>query len=664
MVSRVRCALARRYHRFDRPFAAVWYTASMPADLASLERLLARTARRVRVQRGLEAACWALAVTATLAAVCIWLAPAARWTALAAAVVTVLAFVLAASRRVPGSLVSAAIDRVGALEGRVSAAHEFMRLAPPQRTPFVEAALRDAASASTPVLPAQAAPLHRPRAVWLALVASLLCVGVSARSLARAPHEQRPASSRSLSRAPLPRHIVRADELAVREENARAIEARTRTGAELRTSLADYRALLAELEAGTLSQAAALQRAVTIEAKLATSLRADDPADTATLRTLTAELNTATPELSRALARGELGRAAQALRALAEQLREKTLDVQQRARLSAALAEARERERQRAADAARERALESLLARQPEPSEPSLLKRHNEQKRELDKLRRKQAARPRRHLEKLSRELSRAADSLSRGETDEARDALDEAADALERYEGEQHDEEARRELARELAQLHELLQQEALSGQQERRAPQQFGRGDSREDKGQRDSSQAGERNQSGEPASPGDVDKARRERLQRFDLSARGRGDEPADGGTQRGLTAGSGAGTQQRLVLEQRPGRTITVDTPAESGGTEHDPRQLDAPTRSGGRYEDRALEGVSSQGPSRSQVIRSAAQTGFVSAPYRKVYGDYRTHEEAWLERDDVPAGYRFHVRRYFDLVRPRERQEGP
>lgn len=636
----------------------------MPADLASLERLLARTARRVRVQRGLEVACWALVVTATLSAVCTWWSPAARWTALAALAITLLAFVLGTSQRVSLGRVSAAIDRVGALEGRVSSAHGLMRLPKTQRTPFAEAALRDAASASAKVSPAQAAPLRRPRAAWLSLAAMLLCFFVSARSVAGAPHGPGPDSRPPSSRATPPTHPLGADELAVRAEKARELAARATTSADLRASLADYQALLGALQAGTLDQTAALQRALALQAKLETSVRAVDPADAATLHALTAELAPAAPALARALARGAHVAAAKELRALAEQLLHETLDAQQRARLQAALAQARERERELAADRARERELESLLTRERESSEPSLLKRRNEHERELEKLRRKQAARPRRHLEKLSRELARAASALSHGAMDEANDALDEAADALEHYEGEQHDEQARRELARELAQLHELLQQQALGGDTQPPAPQS-GHGGSREQQQQqqRPGQPQGERERAGERATRGDDERARRERLQRFDLSARGRGDEPSDGGTQRGLTAGSGDG-EQRLVLEQRRGRTVLVEVPSEGAGSEHDTRQLEAPTRSGGRHEDRALEGVSGQGPSRSQVIRSAAQSGFVSAPYRKVYGDYRAHEEAWLERDDVPAGYRFHVRRYFELVRPREHREGP
>ena len=40
-------------------------------------------------------------------------------------------------------------------------------------------------------------------------------------------------------------------------------------------------------------------------------------------------------------------------------------------------------------------------------------------------------------------------------------------------------------------------------------------------------------------------------------------------------------------------------------------------------------------------------------------YKKVYAEYKTVAEEALKQDEIPAGYRFYVRRYFDLIRPRD-----
>jgi hypothetical protein len=307
---------------------------------------------------------------------------------------------------------------------------------------------------------------------------------------------------------------------------------------------------------------------------------------------------------------------------------------------------------------------ESLLRQAHEPSEPSLLKRRAEQQRALDTLRRKGATRPKRVLEHLERELARLGAALSDDDHAEARDALERAADALDQHERAQKDEATQRELARELAQLREQLQQRALSGDTQPELPQP-------------DGSRA-QRAASGEAKLEDSDPERRRERQLRFDLEAHGQRGAPAlDGGSGAAPSAaGAGGRASQLLLLGERtrstlvahelasdPGSQAERARAAPSGGAEHDAHELADPTRSRGRYDDRALRGESGRGPSRSQVIRSAAQGGFASAPYRTVYADYRAHEEAVLEHERVPAGYRYHVRRYFELVRPRAEQDG-
>ncbi|HEX5656288.1 MAG TPA: hypothetical protein VFX59_03795 [Polyangiales bacterium] len=117
------------------------------------------------------------------------------------------------------------------------------------------------------------------------------------------------------------------------------------------------------------------------------------------------------------------------------------------------------------------------------------------------------------------------------------------------------------------------------------------------------------------------------------------------------------------QQREEL-QRPAddaqQLQQFEQAARGGGSEPDPGEHPpAERRIGGSYQDERLRGAHGEGPSRSQVIEGASQAGFASVPYRRVYADYRAHAEQLLERDDVPPGERFYVRRYFDLVQPRE-----
>jgi hypothetical protein len=58
-----------------------------------------------------------------------------------------------------------------------------------------------------------------------------------------------------------------------------------------------------------------------------------------------------------------------------------------------------------------------------------------------------------------------------------------------------------------------------------------------------------------------------------------------------------------------------------------------------------------------GPTRSQVIQSAARRGFAHATYQGVYTDYQAAVEESLDASAVPPGRRYIVKRYFQLIRP-------
>jgi hypothetical protein len=61
----------------------------------------------------------------------------------------------------------------------------------------------------------------------------------------------------------------------------------------------------------------------------------------------------------------------------------------------------------------------------------------------------------------------------------------------------------------------------------------------------------------------------------------------------------------------------------------------------------------------QGHAASEAVYGAAERGFVGRGYKDVYTQYRTVMEDSLSKDEIPAGYESYVRRYFQLIRPRE-----
>ncbi len=82
-------------------------------------------------------------------------------------------------------------------------------------------------------------------------------------------------------------------------------------------------------------------------------------------------------------------------------------------------------------------------------------------------------------------------------------------------------------------------------------------------------------------------------------------------------------------------------------------------LDTPTTLDANGTVTRIDGEHGEGATRSQVILGAADRGFASRGYRRVFTDYSGHAEEALEQDEIPQGYRFYVRRYFQLIRPRD-----
>ena len=74
-------------------------------------------------------------------------------------------------------------------------------------------------------------------------------------------------------------------------------------------------------------------------------------------------------------------------------------------------------------------------------------------------------------------------------------------------------------------------------------------------------------------------------------------------------------------------------------------------------------DTELKGKKGAGPSRSEVIKKASQSGFANRKYKDAYEEYEKAVEEVLEQEKVPPGYRHYVRRYFDFIRPQKDSDG-
>jgi hypothetical protein len=136
---------------------------------------------------------------------------------------------------------------------------------------------------------------------------------------------------------------------------------------------------------------------------------------------------------------------------------------------------------------------------------------------------------------------------------------------------------------------------------------------------------------------------------------------GTQPG-GGEPGGLMPGRGGDGTLLLPGSSSGARGGDPTSPGGQGpGAGHGgaPVSRDEDTQLAGRRVDTRVEGERRAGPTRSEVILDGSRRGFASRAYEKVHTDYRQHAERVLERDAIPGGYRFYVRRYFQLIRPRE-----
>ena len=91
--------------------------------------------------------------------------------------------------------------------------------------------------------------------------------------------------------------------------------------------------------------------------------------------------------------------------------------------------------------------------------------------------------------------------------------------------------------------------------------------------------------------------------------------------------------------------------------DSWGTEHDDNLTGDSTGKTGKTKDEDLQGTQGKGSSRRQTILSAAQKGFSSTSYQKVYADYEKIVEEVMRNEKMPSSYKYYVKRYFAKIHP-------
>lgn len=116
-------------------------------------------------------------------------------------------------------------------------------------------------------------------------------------------------------------------------------------------------------------------------------------------------------------------------------------------------------------------------------------------------------------------------------------------------------------------------------------------------------------------------------------------GQGQGPGKG---QGQNGGSGQGDPQE----------------SDTWGTGHDDNLTGDATDKSGNTKDQDLQGAQGKdGGSKRETILAAAQKGFASVGYQKVFADYQRIVEEVMRTEKLPSSYKYYVKRYFAKIHP-------
>ena len=582
------------------------------------------------------------------------------------------ATVLGWSRRVAWQTVASRLDQAHGLHDRLGSALAFAADRAP--TPLMQAAIADAAQRASQLDPRRAAPFARPRALPTAglMVGLAVLVGVLRFPAGTDVKLFQPVAPH-LPTLTLSPELLDAEKAAVAELLKQAEE---NQDPEAQAVAKELQSLLQQLDAQELTRKEVFDQLADLERRL--QARDQELAEIqAKLKKAGKEMgdNKALSKVKEALAKEDLAKAKKELEALAKEAEkladeraknakpESASDEKKRQDLAAALERAaaavqvkedspedRQRKLEQKQDQKRDeeeqrlkeeqRQLKKKLEQNPKDEEARRELQRNQRKLERLEREKKEQSEAKRQLERLQREMQKAAEELRKQLSPEALEQLRKMAQEAGKMEQEMKKLGAGKQMKVQIAELKEMLRRAGQSGQ--------------------------GKDGQVPLPGDGKDKGKGRGQQLSDFNQRANGSGEKT--------LVLGGGGENGQSILLPlpggggDKPGDKPggggdkPGDKPGGGGdeaGTEHDPNMMGRQTSLPSRKVDSKVNGKQGDGPSKSETIAGSAGKGFATRDYKKVYGEYSSVVEEVMTKERVPPGYRFYVKRYFQLIKPRE-----
>lgn len=559
--------------------------------------------------------------------------------------VAMLALLLGALRATRGTnrmQAALAVDHKFALQGNFAAAYEFSGAARPDG--FAQLVIHEAGRRLPPA-PAQAIAISIPsNATSLAV----LVLGLCALLFVPAPERvQPPAPIEAPKRALM--STLSHDDAELLKQRAQQLLSSLESE-EARRFASDFNELVLKLSDGSLSQSDGFKEVAALVAELEQRAK-DGEALTQGLieRGEVLKRKNVTQAVGRALSERRFADAQEALKKLAERLKsgDQGLNKQELEELRASLEQLRkeqEAEHQRSQKSDPTQAERTQLEKKRDELQKKAaqgtasndeMKQLAETERELKRLsrqRKQQQEQAQKQLSELDQKLLEAAQALAQ-ERKKSGEFLQEAAQQVKQATARTLSDEEKKELIKQLEALKERLR----------------------------------EQNQQGDQA----------QRMRDFQRRARGQSQQPAEGEGENG--AGQASGQPQINLVPGGPQAGAGKEGQGKPGDVQGEAEDASAAGKEAGHGHDEQIKGEVSrlhntavddkaaagqdtgQGQSASETIASAAERGFVSGHYQKLYHEYETVAEEVMDKEQIPPGRRSHVRRYFELIRPREGQ---
>lgn len=170
------------------------------------------------------------------------------------------------------------------------------------------------------------------------------------------------------------------------------------------------------------------------------------------------------------------------------------------------------------------------------------------------------------------------------------------------------------------------------------------------------------------------GENEQRRRAQQKQFSKRAKGKGKQGKDGkdgkkGKSTLLVEGKvGQGEPDMFMESDKPGDAMMQgqgNQPGDAslpGGEQAGDGHVDPFGESSemdARKKNVRVDADHGRGATRAEVISTASQDGFANESYKRVYKDYRAFAQSAMDSESMPAGKRRRVKRYFQMIQPRD-----